>query len=476
MILPYVGALKAWLYWPILQYLDLDLVSLRLPLLLTGAVTVWLTFVLLEKISGRRAAIIGALLLATDAVFVITTTYDFGPIVLLHCFLLAGLLLLLRFERTRSLGSLSVAFFLFGLALWHKALFIWMLDGLAIAGFSALHRRILPLISPARVAVAFLSLGIGASPLIYYNVVRDGATLHTSSMMSGNAPLTQKVILLRKTLDGSAMFGWLTEEETPGTVPPPRHFWEPYTLRLDRVIGFPSSNGTLFAFTAACCLVPWLWFTPQRLPAVFTLVYLAVTWGQMLIVPNTGATLHHVILLWPFPHILIAITASEVSRRFRKYGAKLIACTVVSLLVSNLMLINRYYADLILNGTTVIWTDAVIPLHKYIDSRHQPHVITVDWGYATTLCLLGDGDLHLDNISYTLLGPSEKEVAWIRDLMDDPQSLFIDHPSNGTQFFAARQNLASIAAKAGRRREVQEIILDRNRRPRFEVFHYVPVQ
>src|SRR5215471_21782594 len=57
MVLPYVGALKAWLYWPILHFLDLTPLALRLPLLLIGTLTVWMSFRFLDQISGRRAAI-----------------------------------------------------------------------------------------------------------------------------------------------------------------------------------------------------------------------------------------------------------------------------------------------------------------------------------------------------------------------------------------------------------------------------------
>src|SRR3954454_13732739 len=66
MVLPYLGTLKTWLYLPILRYLEITVQSVRLPFLLIGATSVWLFFAILERVSGRRAAIGGALLLATD--------------------------------------------------------------------------------------------------------------------------------------------------------------------------------------------------------------------------------------------------------------------------------------------------------------------------------------------------------------------------------------------------------------------------
>src|SRR5271169_3160207 len=44
MILPYLGAFKTWLYYPLLQSFDVTPVLLRLPVLLVGTVSVWLFF------------------------------------------------------------------------------------------------------------------------------------------------------------------------------------------------------------------------------------------------------------------------------------------------------------------------------------------------------------------------------------------------------------------------------------------------
>ena len=472
MILPYLGAFKTWLYYPFLRTLDVTPVLLRLPLLLVGTASVWLFFAILDRTVGRRTAIAGALLLATDAIFVVATTYDFGPIAFLHCFLLAGVLLLLRYERTGASKYLALAFFVFGLALWHKALFIWMLDGLVIAAVCVFPRRVAAMLTPRRVALAALSLCAGAMPLIYFNAVTGGATLHTGEVMSGAAPIAQKVLVLKKTMSGNVLFGWLTDETNLETAVPPRKFREVASVKLSRLVGGVRSNWLLYAFVVSCCLVPWLWFTPSRRAALFVLIYLAVTWAQMLILPNTGASIQHVLLLWPFPHFLIAIVLGQAGASLGRYGARAAACALAAIVAANLLLINQYYSDLVTNGTSAIWTDAVYPLHHYLESASASRFVTTDWGYATTLCLLSDGEMPLDDISYTLLGPSDGEVAWIRSLIEDPRNLFVDHTAPDEQFAAARRRLESIAALSGRTRVLVAVIRDRNQRPRFEVFQY----
>jgi hypothetical protein len=80
--------------------------------------------------------------------------------------------------------------------------------------------------------------------------------------------------------------------------------------------------------------------------------------------------------------------------------------------------------------------------------------------------------MPLDDISYTLLGPSDGEVAWIRSLIEDPRNLFVDHTASDEQFRAAHQRLESIAAMSGRTRVLVAVIRDRNQRPRFEIARY----
>jgi hypothetical protein len=472
MILPYLGAFKAWLYYPLLQSFEVTPVVLRLPVLLVGTVSVWLFFVVLDRTAGRRAAIAGALLLATDASFVIATAYDFGPVVFLHCFLLAGVLLLLNFERSGASKYLALAFFIFGLALWHKALFIWMLDGLAVAAVCVFPRRVAALFTPRRVVLAAVSLCAGALPLIYFNLVTGGATLRTGEVMSGTAPISQKVLVLKKTMSGNVLFAWLTEETQLAGGGHPRNFREIASVKFSRLVGGVRSNWMLYAFVVSCCLVPWLWFTQSRRAALFVLIYLVVTWIQMLILPNTGASIQHVLLLWPFPHFLIAIAGAQVSASLGRHGVRAAASVLVVVVATNLLLINQYYSDLVTNGTTVIWTDAIYPLFNYLDSVSASRIVTTDWGYATTLCLLSDGEMPLDDISYTLLSPSVAEAGWIRALVEDPQNVFVDHIAPGEQFPAAREHLGSIAAQAGRTAEVIAVIKDRNQRPRFVIVRY----
>ena len=209
MLMSYLGALKAWLYAPILAVWQPSAWSVRLPVLLLGAVTIWLFYRLLDRLQGKRAALLGCALLATDTTFLLTTCFDWGPVVLQRLLAVAGVLLLVRYHQDSSRFSLGAAFFLFGLALWDKALFFWSLAGYAAGALFVFPGLIKRSMGVKNLALALICLAAGASPLIYYNHRYPLATFRETVGWSAQG-LGQKITVLRNSLDGSGLLGYLT--------------------------------------------------------------------------------------------------------------------------------------------------------------------------------------------------------------------------------------------------------------------------
>ena len=161
MLMSYVGTLKSWIYTPIFQLFGTDVMSMRVPVLLAGAASIWLLYLLLRRIAGDRAALIGCALLAVDSMYLVTTCFDWGPVALQHLLVLGGMLLTLRFYQERQAGSLAGAFFLFGLALWDKAIAMWMLSGLGVGVILTFPRQFFATLPRRRLAIAVLAFGLG---------------------------------------------------------------------------------------------------------------------------------------------------------------------------------------------------------------------------------------------------------------------------------------------------------------------------
>jgi hypothetical protein len=274
-------------------------------------------------------------------------------------------------------------------------------------------------------------------------------------------------------LDGSVLFGWLTEETPPATAAASARFGARASRAVSRLAGRVRFHLLLEAFALSLIALPWLWFTPSRRPALFVVVYLAIAWPQMLLLPNTGATIHHVILLWPFPHFLIAIALSQLSYRAGKRGPAVLACVLAVLVGANCLLLNQYFADLATNGTTSIWTDATSPLFSYLSQLNSRRIVTTDWGYGATLCLLSDGTMPIVDISYALMDGSPAAKARPGSLVADSKTVFVSHVPGSEVFPGTNQRLAAIAAEKGYQSETLALIADRFGRPRFQVFRFV---
>ena len=80
MLLSYLGTAKTWLYGLLFQFWRPSILSVRLPVVLVGALTLVIWSLLAFRIARPPVARILCLLLATDASFLLTTTFDWGPV------------------------------------------------------------------------------------------------------------------------------------------------------------------------------------------------------------------------------------------------------------------------------------------------------------------------------------------------------------------------------------------------------------
>jgi 4-amino-4-deoxy-L-arabinose transferase-like glycosyltransferase len=99
MVMSYIGSLKTLLYWPVFSWLGANVWTTRFPMILAGAATIFFFYRLAHRAAGPLAALIAVLLLATDPMFLMTNTFDWGPVALEHLLLVTGCFFLVRFAQ-----------------------------------------------------------------------------------------------------------------------------------------------------------------------------------------------------------------------------------------------------------------------------------------------------------------------------------------------------------------------------------------
>ncbi|MBY0506796.1 MAG: hypothetical protein K2X03_22950 [Bryobacteraceae bacterium] len=428
MLMTYLGALKTWLYYPLFQLVAPTVWSLRLPMVLLGGASVWLFTLFLARLHGERAAWFGGLLLATDPMFIETTTFDWGPVALQHFLFIAAGVLLLR-QTTRAW---CFAFFLLGLALWNKALAAWTLVGLSLPLLILFPGLLRQHLTPRRLGLAIAFFAIGAFPFLRYNVRKPAATVQENVKLT-TTEIQPKARLLYETLRGYAMMEYLTYEPKG----PLRWTFIPHALLAAMIL---------------------LLFWPSRL-AWFPICAGAIIFLLMAMTRNAGGAVHHQILIWPLPYwaIAAAFTAPRIAR-------PTLAWAVVALLaVDNARVVNVYRQALEETGSPGSWNNAIFRLVERIGARRPKTVRVYDWGMSDNLSLLTRGSV---------------EIAWndrpfAAENFARPADLWIGTLKPFEAFANVNQDLQEAVAKAGYERRVLEVIADRQGRPVYELFELV---
>ena len=455
MIIAYIGTFKTLLCWPILRAGGASVFAVRLPMVLVGTATILLFFFLADSLAGRAAAVIAAVLLATDPIFLLTDTFDWGPVALEHLLLVGGCLAM---ASRRSI----LACFLFGLALWNKATFVWALSGLAagalVAYWPECRRRLRDRRLVSRCALAFVA---GALPLLLFNLHRTGATLRASNGIS-TQDFSAKLEQLRGAADGSGLFGYLVAEDSATPQP-----GLPSSRLEGRLGGFSSS---LFPYAIALALLaaPLWWRSPARQGGVFAITFCAITFLGMAITRGAGTGIHHTVLLWPLPQLLVGIALAALRPRW------IPPVLAAALVVSNLLLVDRYFVQFDRNGAAGTFSDAISSLSRALPQAPDDSVYIADWGMFETLEFLHQGRLALHYPQDLLAAgnPGPRELRDIAAMAADPHGLFVTHVAALENYKGFRARLEAVAASAGYEKRVLQTISDSRGRPVFELWRF----
>ncbi len=468
----YLGSLKSWIYAPILAIFPPGVWTVRLPVLVIGSATIWLFVKLLRSLHGDRAAWIGGTLLATNSIFLITTCFDWGPVALQHLLTVLGLLLIVRFVQESEANALFYGFFCFGLAAWDKALFFWIFGGMIVATIAVFPRESLRRLTWPNFKRAAGGFALGALPLIAYNAMRGLSTFRSNSSFSLDE-LARKADVLKSTWSGGALLGYIpANPDQGGELLPANGSVERLSYSLHDAFGAFTHNQLMPAFLLALALVPLLWRTQARRLPLFCLVTLLVAWLQMAIAKGAGGAAHHVVLLWPFAHIFMAVAFAEASSALRQVGAVAVAAGVLFLAADNLLLTNQYVYQLARYGSPHAWSDAIFPLSSAVDRLHASSVIVDDWGILDPLVLLHRGKFPVSMADSSFLAPGQSAASHDWDVGRLERGLWLGHTPPYQEFAGQNDQIVRAAASAGFQKKITQVIQDRHHRDVFEIFHF----
>jgi 4-amino-4-deoxy-L-arabinose transferase-like glycosyltransferase len=469
MVMTYIGTFKTFLWAPVFHLFGPSVWSVRLPAVLLSALTIFFFHCLL-RIAGisRVAAAVCALLLATDPVFLLTNTFDWGPVAVEHFLVVTACLCLVKWSQELANWFLCLGFFLLGLALWNKAIFVWTLAGLVVASVLVFRRELRALVTRRRLALAAASFTLGASPFLFYNLNNRNATLRENAHLDSPASALSKWIAVKNTANGNGLFGYMVEEEW-NEHPKDVSTWlgrSSWWLR-DRV-GAHRESGLYWVYLGLLVAIP-LWWRSRM--AWFSIVFCGTTWASMAFTRDAGGSLHHTILLWPFPLLLMAVVLSRIPLSHIRWRIVVVAAGVV-LVGTNVLVLNQYLAQFERFGAARDFTDALYPLAKAVPPNSTVYV--VDWGMYNTLLLSRKKGtlLRTGNEPFMDNTMTEDQRKQALTMLGDREVLFLGHVPDKEVFEGVAARLDNFAVSRGLHKQLIQTIPDSNGRPIFELFRF----
>jgi hypothetical protein len=478
MLMTYIGTLKTALYWIILKIFPAGAYSVRLPMVFVGALTVFFFFRLADMLGGRRIAWIATLLLASDPIFLLTDTFDWGPVAIEHFLLVTGIFAVVLYYQsgTKRHSLLATGFFCLGLAVWNKAIFLWTLTGLVAATLVVCHQEIYALLKrpdpgsgKRLVAIGAVAFIVGASPFILYNIRTHNATFRASAHLE-IPDWSTKFMQVRLALDGTSLFGYLVsnpppvgQTTLPAAAPTPS---EGVVSALHAIFGEHTSSATGYAMWICLLLASPLWWRSRL--ARFSLVLCTVTWLIMATTKGAGGSAHHVVFLWPFPQLFIATVLTGLPSW--KAGRSI----AIFLVFMNLLVINQYLFQIERDGPGDLFTDAINGLSSALSSHRTETVYLTDWGIQNPVALLSKNPLKLENAEgdFNRDDIGEPERNHIAQMARDRGAIFVRHAPGLEVYPGSRERVARAAADAGLHAEVVQTIADAHGRPVFEILRW----
>jgi 4-amino-4-deoxy-L-arabinose transferase-like glycosyltransferase len=438
-IMPYLGALKAWLYAPIFSLFGVSVLTIRLPAVLLAAVTLLIFYHAMRGTLGPLWASAVVWIMAIDPLNLFTSRLDWGPTVLMHLFQAAIIALWFSYRENPKLWKLAIIVICFGLGSFDKFNFVWFGLAFSIGTFVCYRDSVkdvlasLPRHIPWLVAIL---VAIALGMMLY--LVRQ--LLYST----GIGPVPAILTLLIGTMSSAAIAEFVFENHA-GIIS-----FAPVLLIL--VDGFlaltclalPSSNAQA---------------RENRKHGFFFLIIGFLILAQIVITPHAGGP-HHYAMIFPWPLLAFAFLAKSLYVQIAKKNLRFLAALPLACMAICLFCVNAHNTAVVLSDFRTNqhynprWSPAIYSLSRYINEHgyEAGRIVSLDWGLNNQLRALAPKKLQERMRDYWGLfrKMDKKTVAEPSALVDcvfpEGKSFVITFAESKETFPETRRNFLAAAA------------------------------
>jgi len=468
MVTDYIGALNVYLLLPFFALLGSSVSVLRLMPIFLAAVTLLLIYFLAQQGFNRRVAVTTFLLLAVNPSFIFWSRQGVFVTSITATIAMASLLCWLRWYRRGRARYLYLGAYLFGLGLYAKLLFLWVIGALGATFFvlkaSSLRKgfRLWPLSRRSgyrQLATALLCFTLGILPLIIYNVQTKGTFLTLAGNLTSSyygtfnlafaENLATRLEQFKVVLNGGHLWylgGVFTNDLYPfffvgaGLACIPVVLWK--ARREWRQVAFPFLM-LAFMVPASCFTVSALWLTHYAILVPF--------------LPMAMAVAVDLLLRYTIPSGI-----GQKGHPIGRFIPDLVMLLVIAVLaVSDLRTDVSYHQALTRSGGYAAHSDASYELARYLQGQGLASPLAMDWGIDAPVQFLTRGAVNPIEIFGYEWESDEAFEERLAGFLPDSDNLYIFH-SPGETIFHRRQAFDRLVVETGKVSQVEKVVLDRS--------------
>ena len=417
-IQPYLGALKCWMLLPVFKLFGATQAALRLANIGWSLLGLLFFMLWVYRAFGTWESLLAGCLLVSDPSFFFLSIVDWGAAVPSFVCRAAALLFAILGIQKRSAVYLFLSGLACGLGFFNKIDFVAFLLGIGISALLVWRRECVALIRsriwlPITFSVGFV-LGAGLMFVNLPQIIHDIFTGETSFTVS---ELPEKITTLVSMYDGSYFARlFLAGGSFQRMQHIASHVWSPLGIVL-----------------VLCGVIQlalyWRSSEHVRLRQERTFILLAwvlVTLG-VLVIPGADR-IHHTALVYPLPHLLVAVTIVGAWRGWKAFAEQRWLLRGGAVTVTVVVLVCQFHA--IVQTQRIIrrtggsgwWSSAI---NRFCDEyRHATDIsiVSLDWGFNEQLAFLTEG-------------PRLVEPFWGRSdstplrVPRDPNVVYLAHPA-----------------------------------------------
>ncbi|MFB3906178.1 MAG: ArnT family glycosyltransferase [Acidobacteriota bacterium] len=441
----YLSYLKGYTLIPAFCLNGISVPSMRMTSVVIGVLALLAGYFFLRRLAGFLPAVLGTVLVATDASYIFHNRHDWGPVALMFLFKLGALYFFTSWWKTNRKSHFLLGSACLGLGMLDKANFAWFLFA-AASSFVLTRGRQWRRWKIRYLAVLSAFLLLGSYFYINHNLFSKGQML---SMMRGSEQGWDKFApaeiyrraeyhlnLLQDTLAGRVFYYFTTSRQLETAS------WLPWLFWLSIPV--------------------WL-VLPKRAPASFLLLLNLFTFVVIALTPAADGS-HHTMAIYPFPQYFSALVLSQLygslaarGRRIGLSAAGLVAFTVAAVVASNLVAIKAHYDAYRAGLTNWAWSTDTYQLVDYLQRRNHPLVHALDWGIGHNVLLLGKGAIDVREPFWPAMFDLQFPARF-EETFPEPDAVYVLHSEAATTMKAPRDwflKLARSKVQAGLLRECE---------------------